>query len=140
MRKLAIITMIAAVALTTTIACSSDESSVSCEDGELWTEYQLFMGRNSNDAEIVTDEAWKDFLAAEVTPRFPDGLTVLDASGQWRGDDSVILQERSKVLLILAPPDGDARARIDEVADAYTSQFRQGSVLITTKESCVSFS
>ena len=68
------------------------------------------MGRNSGDTEVVTDEAWRGFLAAEVTPRFPDGLTVLDANGQWRGDDDVILRERSKVLLILAPQDGDARA------------------------------
>ena len=139
MRILAIIVMIAAVALAS-MACTSDEPSISCEDGDVWTEYQLFMGRNSGDTEVVTDEAWTDFLASEVTPRFPDGLTVLDASGQWRGDNDVILRERSKVLLILAPPEGDARVKVDEVADAYTFQFRQDSVLISTKESCVTFS
>ena len=139
MRILAIVVMIAAVALAS-MACTSDESSISCEDGDVWTEYQLFMGRNSGYAEVVTDEAWTDFLASEVTPRFPDGLTVLDASGQWRSDNDVILRERSKGLLILAPPDGDARVRVDEVADAYTSRFRQDSVLISMKESCVTFS
>ena len=139
MRALALILIVAATALSA-IACASDESTITCEDGDAWIEYQLFMGRNSGDTEVVTDEAWRDFLATEVTPRFPDGLTVLDASGQWRGDDNVILRERSKVLLILAPQDGDARVRIDEVADAYTSRFRQDSVLITTKESCVTFS
>ncbi len=139
MRALALIVLIGVAALAA-VACASDEPATPCADGDLWTEYQLFMGRNSGDTEVVTDEAWKDFLAAEVTPRFPNGLTVLDADGQWRGDDNVILRERSKVLLILAPPDGDARARIDEVADAYTSRFRQDSVLITTKESCVTFS
>ncbi len=139
MRKLAIIMLIAAAALAA-MACGSDEPTTPCADGDLWTEYQVFMGRNSGDTEIVTDEAWREFLATEVTPRFPDGLTVLDANGQWRGNDDVILRERSKVLLILAPPDGDARAGIDEVVDAYTSRFRQDSVLITTKESCVTFS
>ena len=44
------------------------------------------------------------------------------------------------MLLILAPPGGDARDNIDEVADAYTSQFRQDSVLISKKETCVTFS
>lgn len=33
---------------------------------------------------MVSDEDWRAFLAAEVTPRFPDGLTVIDAAGQWR--------------------------------------------------------
>ncbi len=139
MRILALLVVMVGVALGA-IACSADETALTCDDGEIWTEYQVFMGRNSGDTEVVTDEAWRGFLAAEVTPRFPDGLTVLDANGQWRGDDDVILRERSKVLLILAPQDGDARERIEEVADAYTSRFRQDSVLITTKDSCVTFS
>ena len=122
------------------LACSGSETAITCDDGDAWIEYQLFMGRNSGEAEVVTDEAWREFLAEEVTPRFPDGLTVLDANGQWRGDDDEILRERSKVLLILAPPGDDARDNIDEVADAYTSQFRQDSVLISTKETCVTFS
>ena len=123
------------------LACSGSETAITCDDGDAWIEYQLFMGRNSGEAEVVTDEAWREFLAEEVTPRFPDGLTVLDANGQWRGDDDdEILRERSKVLLILAPPGNDARDNIDEVADAYTSQFRQDSVLISTKETCVTFS
>ena len=122
------------------LACSGPETAITCDDGDAWIEYQLFMGRNSGEAEVVTDEAWREFLAEEVTPRFPDGLTVLDANGQWRGDDDEILRERSKVLLILAPPGDDARDNIDEVADAYTSQFRQDSVLISTKETCVTFS
>lgn len=138
MKHLAIILMIVAATLGV-LACASDESGTTCEDGDAWIEYRLFMGRNSDDTEIVTDEAWMDFLAMEVTPRFPDGLTVLDASGQWRGDADVILRERSKLLLILAPPGGDARVKINEVADAYTSQFRQDSVLLSTKESCVTF-
>ena len=122
------------------LACSGSETAITCDDGDAWIEYQLFMGRNSGQAEVVTDEAWREFLADEVTPRFPDGLTVLDANGQWRGDDDEILRERSKVLLILAPPSNDARDNIDEIADAYTSQFRQDSVLISKKETCVAFS
>ena len=122
------------------LACSGSETAITCDDGDVWIEYQLFMGRNSGEAEVVTDEAWREFLDEEVTPRFPDGLTVLDANGQWRGDDDEILRERSKVLLILAPPGDDARDNIDEVADVYTSQFRQDSVLISKKETCVTFS
>ena len=40
---------------------------------------------------IVTPEDWQAFLQAEVTPRFPEGLTVLAASGQWRSTGGVIV-------------------------------------------------
>lgn len=121
------------------MACSSTETAASCDEGDEWVEYQLFMGRNAGSEEIVTDEAWSTFLADTVTPRFPDGLTVLDANGQWRGSDDEILRERSKVLLILAPPGDESFRLINEISDEYSSQFRQDSVLVTTKDACVSF-
>ena len=36
------------------------------------------MGRNNQSGEVVDDAAWTRFLEDAVTPRFPDGLTVLD--------------------------------------------------------------
>ena len=39
------------------------------------------------------DAAWDAFLADTVTPRFPDGLTVLDARGQWRDSEGLIGKE-----------------------------------------------
>ena len=89
-------------------ACSGTRA-LSCPEGtEPFVEYQLFMGRGGP-GEVVDDAAWDAFLDGSVTPRFPDGLTVLDAQGQWRGSDGAIKQERSKLLVILAPPGGDAR-------------------------------
>ena len=54
-----------------------------CPDGtERYAEYDLFFGRGKGGAEAMSDDAWARFLAREVTPRFPDGLTVLDGFGQ----------------------------------------------------------
>ena len=120
-------------------ACSGTRP-LSCPDGtERWVEYQLFMGRGGPGGEIVDDAAWDAFLAEEVTPRFPDGLTALDARGQWRGSDGLIKQERSKLLVILAPPGGDARSRLDAISREYKLQFSQEAVLQTVDEICVSF-
>ena len=127
------------VAAFAAMACSWTDTGASCDDGDAWVEYQLFMGRNDGAEEIVTDEAWRTFLADAVTPRFPDGLTVLDANGQWRGSDDEILRERSKVLLILAPPGDEPLRLINEISDEYSSRFRQDSVLLTIKDACVSF-
>ncbi len=120
-------------------ACSGTRA-LSCPEGtERWGEYELFMGRGGPDGEIVDDAAWSAFLAEEVTPRFPDGLTALDARGQWRSSDGVIKKERSKLLVILAPPGGDAKTLLDEIVHQYKLQFSQGAVLQTVAETCVAF-
>ena len=103
-------------------------------------EYRLFMGRSNQSGEAVDDAAWAAFLEDTVTPRFPDGLTVLDAQGQWRGSEGMILKERSKLLIILAPPGGDAMRLTDEVSDEYKQRFGQESVLRVVGDVCVTFS
>ena len=121
------------------VACSQ-MSTPSCPEGtDRFTEYQLFMGRSGPQGEIVDDEAWDAFLGDTVTPRFPDGLTVIDGRGQWRGVEGVIKKERSKLLVILAPPDDDKTHLIDQVSDEYKRRFSQESVLQVVDDACVSF-
>ena len=121
------------------VACS-ETGAPSCPEGtDRFTEYQLFMGRNGPDGEIVDDEAWDTFLTDTVTPRFPDGLTVLDGRGQWRSSDGLIKKERSKLLVILAQPGDDNMRLIDEVSDEYKRRFSQESVLQVVDDACVSF-
>ena len=120
-------------------ACSGTRA-LSCPEGtERWVEYQLFMGRGGPGGEIVDDASWDDYLGQAVTPRFPDGLTVVDGRGQWRGPDGAIKQERSKLLVILAPPGGDARQRLGEISQEYKERFSQEAVLQTVDETCVAF-
>ena len=104
-----------------------------------WTEYRLFFGRSKGGEEVVTDEAWRAFLAEEITPRFPDGLSVMDGAGQWRGASGAIVRERSKMVLILTPPGADGMQRTDEIAQAYRQAFGQESVLRAISEACISF-
>ena len=114
--------------------------AASCPPGtEEFAEYRLFFGRSQGVIEVVSEEAWRAFLADEVTPRFPDGLTVLDAAGQWREGSGQIVQERTKLLLVLAAPGGDAMKRTDEIAEAYKLAFGQSSVLRVVTQTCASF-
>ena len=111
-----------------------------CPPGtQQFAEYRLFFGRSEGTVEVVSEEAWRTFLADEVTPRFPDGLTVLDAAGQWREVSGAIVRERTKLLLVLAPPGEDAMQRTDEIADAYKRAFGQSSVLRVVTGAGVSF-
>ena len=110
------------------------------EDTERWIEYQLFMGLSAPDGAVVDDTEWETFLADTVTPRFPDGLTVLDGDGEWRGSDGRIQKEASKLLIILAPADDeDADQRIEQVSNEYKNRFEQESVLKTISKICVTF-
>ncbi len=121
------------------VACSQS-GTPSCPEGtDRFTEYRLFMGRSGPDGEIVKDGAWDLFLADTVTPRFPDGLTVLDGQGQWLGAEGLIKKERSKLLVILVTPGDDKMRLIDEISDEYKRRFSQESVLQVVDDTCVSF-
>jgi Protein of unknown function (DUF3574) len=101
---------------------------------------ELLFGRRTAGGGIVSEAAWARFLAREITPRFPDGLTVLDAAGQWR--DPVrgrIGREPSKVVLIVFRDDSLKQANLDAIADAYKRRFKQRSVGIVIKPVCASF-
>ena len=132
------------VAMLATLACAmapgSRAESPPCPAGtDAFTEYRLFFGRSQGGVEVVEDTAWRGFLAEEITPRFPDGLTVLDAAGQWRNASGDIVRERSKLVLILAAPGTDDLRRTDEIAQAYKRAFGQGSVLRVVTPACASF-
>ena len=49
----------------------------------------------------VSELEWQIFLRDEVTRRFPDGLTVWQAEGQWLNPAGNIDREQSKVLLLV---------------------------------------
>lgn len=101
---------------------------------------ELLFGRSIRGTADVSDAAWTRFVGREMTPRFPDGLTVTDAYGQWRDPASGrIVRERSKHVEIVLPGNADDEARLEAVAEAYKRQFRQRSVGIIVRPACVAF-
>ena len=89
-----------------------------------WREYKVYCGMSSKHGE-VSEAAWKRFCDKHVSPAFPDGYTVLDATGYWRS-----AQERSKIILIVAP--ADALDKVLSVARQYRKEFDQSAVLISS--------
>lgn len=100
----------------------------------------MYFGRNIGGELGVSEEEWDAFVDAQITPRFPDGLTVADAAGQWRDPDSEeIVREPSKTLTVFLSEEAQGRAALDQIADAYKSQFQQQAVALVVETSCVSF-
>ena len=140
MTKRSLRTAAAAVLAAALMPAAWAETAPTCPTGtDPFAEYRLFFGRNKGSSEVVSDAAWRSFLAEEITPRFADGLTVLDATGQWRGASGRIARERTKVVVILAPPGGDALQRTDQIIATYKRTFGQESVLRVVTSACVSF-
>jgi hypothetical protein len=77
----------------------------------------------------VTELEWQLFLRDEVTRRFPDGLTVWEAEGQWQTAAGSIDHEQSKVLILVDPDTAPARQSVLAVIEAYRKTFEQQSVL-----------
>jgi hypothetical protein len=100
---------------------------------------QLFFGRNVGARPAVSQADFQKFVDEEITTRFPDGLTVMDGGGQWRGSENQLIREASKVVLIVLPKRGDTSQRIEAVRAAYKTRFNQESVLLVTQAACVSF-
>jgi uncharacterized protein DUF3574 len=101
---------------------------------------ELMFGRKIADRMAVTEDEWTRFVDQEITPRFPNGLTVFSAASQWRDQASnKIVREPSKVVLIVLPGKAEDLARVNEIAQAYKARFKQQSVGVIVRPACVSF-
>ena len=90
---------------------------------------RLFFGLRES-AGLVSEADWQSFLHTVVTPRFPDGLTVLKASGQWRDAVNGTRQEPSRLVEIVYDDSPDARHRIATIVEIYKRHHRQQSVMV----------
>ena len=111
-----------------------------CPDGMgSFTELNVYFGLEKGSGETVTEEEWQSFLADTVTPHFPDGLTVLDARGQWFDTDAGRLyRESTKLLNVLVPADV-ADSGVDavrDISDVYKQRFEQQAVFYTSLPAC----
>ena len=93
---------------------------------------ELFLGA------VGPAAAWRRFLAEVVTPRFPDGLTVLEGSGQWRGPHGFV-REPTRILVVFYAPDATSDVRIEAIRRLYSRRFAQRSVLRADSSACVGF-
>lgn len=99
----------------------------------------LYFGRYIGGTLGVSDADWQDFVDREITPRFPNGLSVADVSGQWRGPDGVIVREPSKsVMVVLSGAESDPAA-LDAIRTAYVDRFDQDAVMLIQQTVCVGF-
>lgn len=94
----------------------------------------LFFGRNIFGGGEVSEAEFAAFVDNLITPRFPAGLTIFDADGQFEDSTGTIIEERSKLVTLFVEDTPQSESAIDEIVTAYLQQFNQESVLQVTNE------
>jgi hypothetical protein len=116
-----------------TVTCSSIPSS------KPFTRTDLFFGLRKPNGTEVNNIEFQRFLDREVTPRFPDGFTVVAGNGQFKNARGAILKERSQQLILLYPVAAISSQQIEQIRKAYTIAFQQQSVLRADELTCAAF-
>ena len=106
--------------------------SVPAEAG--WRRTELYFGTSIPDGGEVDEAAFADFVHTEVESRFPDGFTLVDAVGEWKGGS-----EATHVLVVLWRRDRAADEALDAIRAAYVARFQQESVLRVDQRASVGF-
>lgn len=133
--------------LVTGIACARQPApapitpaAARCEPGDTsLVRDVVYFGRNRPDGGVVSEAEWRGFLDEVVTPRFPNGLTVVHADGQWRGQSGAVERERAEVLTVLHGGTEESRKAMLEVVGEYKRRFGQEAVLRERLAACASF-
>ena len=104
------------------------------------TAINLYFGRNIGEVTGVSEEAWAKFLDEEITPRFPDGLSVTGIDGQWKDTASGrIVREPGKLVTLIVEPIAATLTKVAEVIDLYKVRHAQQSVLMTRHDIFAAF-
>jgi hypothetical protein len=104
-------------------------------------EVDLYFGRDKRGGGEVSEAEWAAFLTDTVTPRFPDGLSVLNVEGQAREPQSGsqpgrIVHERTKLLVVVVFDAPAHRGKVREIIETYNSRFGQHSVFRSEQPVC----
>jgi len=107
--------------------------------GEKCIRSELMFGLSKPDNTIVSEEEWRQFVDNHITPRFKDGLTIIDDSGQWLMQSGMVIKEPSKIVILLHRQSAEADKQIENIRSKYKALFQQESVLMITEDVAVSF-
>ena len=129
------------VALT---GCSLQSSLIKNEtnavNDSLWTKEELYFGMDIPNGGTISEEEWNTFVASEITPRFPDGITILNGLGQYRYQTGTITKEPTKIVIIFFREHVEEQEKaIDDIIGLFKQHFHQESVLKATSRVSVKF-
>lgn len=109
--------------------------------GKPYVQTLLVFGLSRPDGGTVSEEEWISFVDTNITPKFKEGLTIVDSDGQWMMESGEVIKEDSKILILLYDNESSAEVddAIEQIKETYKKQFNQEAVLRITSAAGVSF-
>jgi len=114
------------------LAMTSCSKSTPVRTKQNWLKTELYFGLSRISQPNITEAQWQAFVDQEITPRFPQGFTVISARGQWQNIQKTIIQENSKVLVIIHADTAVNDVNIEQIRHIFCKQFHQELVLRAT--------
>ena len=127
---------IAAVLAIATAACAPLHAPGCAHGQQAAVQDTLYFGTAKPTGSVGAGE-WASFLEETVTPRFPQGMTVSAASGQWRGADGAIVREATHVLQLVHTGEAANDKAVTEIVATYKRRFEQEAVLRVKAKVCI---
>jgi hypothetical protein len=116
--------------------CSFGQKHVVPSEGSSaeFVETELIFGLCKNELcasenDFVSEKEWADFLDDYITANFPNGLTVLDSTGQWRNKSGKVIKEKSKIVILVYPDSKKSEESIEQIRKNYKTLFHQESII-----------
>lgn len=120
-------------------SAQSSETLISNENRQLLTKNELYFGLSKPAGSRISEIEWQQFVNTVITPRFREGLTVIDANGQYQNNTGTIIREKTKLVILIHDNSLTKNKMIQEVIVNYKQKFQQESVLQVTSDVKVSF-
>ncbi|MEG4457250.1 DUF3574 domain-containing protein [Microcoleus sp. N9_A1] len=88
---------------------------------------------------MVSESEWQEFVKTVITPRFREGLTVLDGLWQFFNNSGILIIEKSNIVILIYKNSPEKTKSIHKIIGSYKRSFQQESVLRTTSKVKISF-
>lgn len=131
--------LVSPTSITTPVRAQSLEAIVENSSEKIFTKEELYFGLSKPAGGTVSEAEWQLFLNLVITPRFPSGLTVVAASGQYLNTSSTLTKENTKLVILIYENSPTKNQMIAQIIDIYKRIFAQESVLRVTSSVRVSF-
>jgi hypothetical protein len=137
-RMLRLTALLAAAAVSPWLSGCTTMGAPGCAAGERASIAEVVYFGANKPGGVVSPEEWSSFLREVVTPKFPAGLSVWQASGQWQGGDGTLTKESTFVLSLVHAQASSFEANVRAIIAEYKTRFQQEAVLRVKSHVCIS--
>jgi Protein of unknown function (DUF3574) len=116
----------------TNLRAESREAQTQNYNENLLVKEELYFGLSKPGGKTVSQLEWQKFLNCVITPRFKEGLTVIDSYGQYLNNSGRLTTEKTKLVILIYSNSPTKNKLIEEVIASYKQTFQQESVLRVT--------